>query len=285
MRGYAPTARAAGRASAGGCSPAVHAQAPDAAGHSRHRAHAHPRPHHHQRLLILDLAITNVALPTIQQAFQMTPNGLQWVVNAYAVGYGGFLLLGGRLADRLGPPAGLSYRCGGLHPGFLPRGLAPAGSVLIGARAFQGLGAALAGPAGLSILTTTFTEGPERNRALGVWSAVLASGGAVGMLAGGLLTRYLSWRWVLFVNVPVGALILAATPRLVPAYPAQLRARIDVAGASTITAGLTALVYATSQVPERGWTAPLTLGTFLAAVVLLGAFWRSRPTTPPLWYP
>ncbi len=181
-------------------------------------------------------------------------------------------MLGGRLADRVGRRRVFLTGVAAFTLASFLGGLAPAGSVLIGARALQGLGAALAGPAGLSILTTTFAEGPERNRALGVWSAVLASGGAVGMLAGGLLTRYLSWRWVLFVNVPVGALILAATPRLVPAYPAQLRARIDVAGASTITAGLTALVYSTSQVPERGWTAPLTLGTFLAAVVLLGAF-------------
>src|SRR6266542_3310552 len=185
-------------------------------------------------MLILDLTITNVALPSIQRALRMTPQGLQWVVNAYALGYGGFLLLG----------------------------------VLVAARGLQGLGAALAGPASLSIITTAFAEGPERNRALGVWSAVLASGGAIGMLAGGLLTQYASWRWVLFVNVPVGALLLAATPRVVPAAPGEPRARIDAAGAVTVTAGLAGLVYATTQVPEHGWATPGTVGFLLVAAVL-----------------
>jgi EmrB/QacA subfamily drug resistance transporter len=223
-------------------------------------------------MLILDLTITNVALPTIQQALQMTPQDLGWVVNTYALAYGGFLLLGGRLADRLGRRRVFLAGMAVFTLASLLGGLAPTGGVLIAARGLQGLGAALAGPAGLSILTTTFTEGPERNRALGVWSAVLASGGAVGMLAGGLLTQYASWRWVLFVNVPVGALVLVATPRLVPAARGQLRTHLDVAGAVTVTAGLVALVYATSQVPKRGWTATPTLGMFLLAVVLLGAF-------------
>jgi EmrB/QacA subfamily drug resistance transporter len=223
-------------------------------------------------MLILDLTITNVALPTIQHALQMTPQDLGWVVNAYALAYGGFLLLGGRLADRLGRRRVFLAGVTVFTLASLLGGLAPAGGVLIAARGLQGLGAALAGPAGLSILTTTFADGPERNRALGVWSAVLASGGAIGMLAGGLLTQYASWRWVLFVNVPVGALVLVATPRLIPAARGQLRTRLDVAGAVTVTAGLVALVYATSQVPGRGWTATPTLGMFLLAVVLLGAF-------------
>src|SRR6266511_4282354 len=212
-------------------------------------------------MLILDLTITNVALPSIQRALRMTPQGLQWVVNAYALGYGGFLLLGGRFADRLGR-----------RRVFLAGGLAPSAGVLVAARGLQGLGAALAGPASLSIITTAFAEGPERNRALGVWSAVLASGGAIGMLAGGLLTQYASWRWVLFVNVPVGALLLAATPRVVPAAPGEPRARIDAAGAVTVTAGLAGLVYATTQVPEHGWATPGTVGCLLVAAVLLGAF-------------
>src|SRR6266508_428038 len=175
-------------------------------------------------MLILDLTITNVALPTIQRALQMTPQGLQWVVNAYALAYGGFLLLGGRLADRLGRRRVFVAGMAIFTVASLLGGLAPTGSMLIAARGLQGLGAALAGPAGLSILTTTFAEGPERNRALGLWSAVLASGGALGMLAGGLLTQYASWRWVLFVNVPVGVLVLLATPRMVPAAPGQRRA-------------------------------------------------------------
>lgn len=223
-------------------------------------------------MLILDLTITNVALPTIQRALRMTPQGLQWVVNAYALGYGGFLLLGGRLADRLGRRRVFLAGVTVFTLASLLGGLAPTGGVLVAARGLQGLGAALAGPAALSILTTTFAEGPERNRALGAWSAVLASGGAVGMLVGGLLTQYVSWRWVLFVNVPVGALVLAATPRLIPGAPGELRTRIDAAGAVTVTAGLSALVYATTQIPYHGWTGGRTLALFLLAAVLLGAF-------------
>src|SRR6266542_3374976 len=184
-------------------------------------------------MLILDLTITNVALPSIQRALRMTPQGLQWVVNAYALGYGGFLLLGGRLADRLGRRRVFLAGVAVFTLASLVGGLAPSAGVLVAARGLQGLGAALAGPASLSIITTAFAEGPERNRALGVWSAVLASGGAIGMLAGGLLTQYASWRWVLFVNVPVGALLLAATPRVVPAAPGEPRARIDAAGAAS----------------------------------------------------
>src|SRR5262245_38739788 len=223
-------------------------------------------------MLILDLTITNVALPTIQRALRMAPESLQWVVNAYALSYGGFLLLGGRLADRLGRRRVFLAGVAVFTLASLLGGLASAGGVLIAARGLQGLGAALAGPAGLSILTTTFAEGPERNRALGVWSAVLASGGAIGMLAGGLLTQYASWRWVLFVNVPVGALVLAVTPRVLPEAPGRSGVGVDAAGAVTVTTGLAALVYATSEVPARGWTAPPTLGVFLLAAVLLGAF-------------
>jgi EmrB/QacA subfamily drug resistance transporter len=223
-------------------------------------------------MLILDLTITNVALPTIQHALRMTSQSLQWVVNAYALAYGGFLLLGGRLADRLGRRRVFLAGVAAFTLASLLGGLAPSGIVLVAARGLQGLGAALAGPAALSILTTTFAEGPERNRALGLWSAVLASGGALGMLAGGLLTQYASWRWVLFVNVPVGALVLAAAPRVVPAAPGQPEVGVDVAGAGTVTAGLVALVYATSQVPGHGWTAASTLGSFVLSAVLLGAF-------------
>src|SRR6266545_1341930 len=223
------------------------------------------QPSKHLTLLLL-------ALPSIQRALRMTPQGLQWVVNAYALGYGGFLLLGGRLADRLGRRRVFLAGVAVFTLASLVGGLAPSAGVLVAARGLQGLGAALAGPAGLSILTTTFADGPERNRALGVWSAVLASGGALGMLAGGLLTQYASWRWVLFVNLPIGALVLAATPRLVPAAPGQPRARIDAAGAVTVTAGLAGLVYATTQVPEHGWATPGTVGFLLVAAVLLGAF-------------
>jgi EmrB/QacA subfamily drug resistance transporter len=223
-------------------------------------------------MLVLDITITNVALPTIQQALHTTTQQLQWVVNAYALAAGGLLLLGGRLADRLGRRrvflAGMTL----FALGSLLGGLAPSVGWLIAARGLQGLGAAVTGPAAFSIITTTFAEGPQRNRAVGVWSATAAAGGALGMLLGGLLTQYASWRWVMFVNVPVALLVLAVTPRLVPALPGEPRARTDVAGAVTVTSGLLALTLATTQIPAHGWTAARTLGSFLAAALLLAAF-------------
>jgi EmrB/QacA subfamily drug resistance transporter len=223
-------------------------------------------------MLVLDITITNVALPTIQRALGTTTQQLQWVVNAYALAAGGFLLLGGRLADRLGRRRVFLAGMGLFAAGSLLGGLAPSVGWLIAARALQGLGAALVGPAAFSIITTTFAEGPERNRAVGLWSATAASGGALGMLAGGLLTQYAGWRWVLFVNVPVALGVLVATPRLVPDVPGEPEARTDIAGAVTVTGGLLALTYATTLVPAHGWTAPRTLGLLLAAAVLLAAF-------------
>jgi EmrB/QacA subfamily drug resistance transporter len=223
-------------------------------------------------MLVLDITITNVALPTIQHDLGATTQDLQWVVNGYALAAGGFLLLGGRLADRLGRRrvflAGMTI----FAVGSLLGGLAPSVGWLVAARGLQGLGAALSGPAAFSIITTTFAEGPERNRAVGLWSATAAAGGALGMLAGGLLTQYAGWRWVLFVNVPVAALVLVATPRLVADVPGEPEARTDVAGAASVTGGLLALVYATTLVPTHGWTAARTLGLFLAAALLLAAF-------------
>jgi MFS family permease len=236
-------------------------------------------------MLILDITITNVALPTIQRALDARTQDLQWVVNAYALAGGGFLLLGGRLADRLGRRrvflAGMTV----FALGSLAGGLAPSVGWLIAARGLQGLGAAITGPAAFSIITATFAEGPERNRAVGVWSAVAAAGGALGMLAGGLLTEYASWRWVLFVNVPVAALVLAATPRLVPDLPGEPGARTDLAGAVTVTGGLLALVYGTTQVPTHGWTGAGSLGFFVLAALLLAPSWLSRPGTGRRWCP
>jgi EmrB/QacA subfamily drug resistance transporter len=223
-------------------------------------------------MLVLDITITNVALPTIQRALGTTTQDLQWVVNAYALTAGGFLLLGGRLADRLGRRrvflAGMLL----FAVGSLLGGLAPSAGWLIAARGLQGLGAALVGPAAFSIITTTFAEGPERNRAVGLWSATAASGGALGMLLGGLLTQYAGWRWVLFVNVPVALLVLVVTPRLVPDIAGEPEARTDVAGAVMVTGGLLALTYATTLVPAHGWTAAPTLGLLLVAAVLLAGF-------------
>jgi EmrB/QacA subfamily drug resistance transporter len=223
-------------------------------------------------MLILDLTITNVALPAIQLALDTSTRTLQWVVNAYALAGGGFLLLGGRLADRLGRRRVFLGGMTVFAAGSLVGGLAPTAGWLVAARGLQGLGAALTAPSALAILTTSFAEGPERNRALGVWSAVTASGGALGMLLGGLLTEYLSWRWVLFVNVPVAVAVLVLTPRFVHDDPGQPGTATDPAGAATVTGGLLALVYATTQVPAHGWGGARTVGLLALAALLLAAF-------------
>jgi MFS family permease len=188
-------------------------------------------------MLVLDITITNVVLPTIQRALGTTTQQLQWVVNAYALAADGFLLLGGRLADRLGRRRVFLAGMLGFAVGSLLGGLAPSVGWLIAARGLQGLGAALIGPAAFSIIITTFAEGPERNRAVGLWSATAASGGALGMLVGGLLTQYAGWRWVLFVNVPIALVVLLVTPRLVPDVPGQPEAQTDIADAVTVTGG------------------------------------------------
>ena len=224
-------------------------------------------------MLILDLTITNVALPSIQRALRMTPQGLQWVVNAYALGYGGFLLLGGRLADRLGRRRVFLAGVAVFTLASLVGGLAPSAGVLVAARGLQGLGAALAGPASLSIITTAFAEGPERNRALGVWSAVLASGGAIGMLAGGLLTQYASWRWVLFVNVPFSAIAFAGAFALLKKERRAPRlSNFDALGGLLVTGGMLLLVYALVKAPEVGWGTTRTIGELAAAAATLAAF-------------
>jgi EmrB/QacA subfamily drug resistance transporter len=233
-------------------------------------------------MTVLDVSIVNVALPSIGRSLHFSEQGLQWVVTAYAITFGGFLLLGGRAADLLGRRrvfyAGValftiaSFLCG----------LAWSESVLIGARAVQGLGAAIISPAALSIVTTTFEEGAERNKALGIWGAIGGSGAAVGVLAGGVLTKYLGWEWIFFVNVPVGALALMFAPRFVRESRSDRDHSHDVAGAVTITAGLALLVYAVSQAPSHGWTASWTISRLAAAAVLLVAFLvvESRATDP-----
>jgi len=223
-------------------------------------------------MTVLDVSIVNVALPSIGRALDFSRDNLQWVVTAYAITYGGFLLLAGRAADLLGRRrvfvAGVvlftlaSFLCG----------LAWSEGVLIASRAVQGLGAAIISPAALSIVTTTFDEGPERNKALGIWGAIGGSGAAVGVLAGGVLTKYLGWEWIFFVNVPVGALAFALTPRFVRESRSERDSSQDVAGAITVTAGLGLLVYAVSKAPDHGWGSGWTLSRLVVAVLLLGAF-------------
>src|SRR6201987_2196388 len=197
-----------------------------------------------QFMVVLDVSIVNVALATIKSDLHFSQESLQWVITAYAIVFGGFLLLGGRLADLLGRRrlfmAGLLL----FTVSSLLNGLAWSEGSLIAFRCLQGFGAAMMSPAALTILTTTFEEGRDRNRALGIWGAVAGSGGAVGVLLGGVLTSAFSWPWIFFVNVPVGAAVLSLSPWLVPESRADLPNRyFDVAGAGTITAGLMLLVY------------------------------------------
>ena len=226
-----------------------------------------------QFVVVLDASITNVALPSIGRDLGLSQDSLSWVVNAYTLTFGGFLLLGGRLADILGRRR--VYMAGLVLFGVASfvGGFSQTEGMLIVARAVQGLGAALLSPAALSILTTVFREGAERNRALGVWGAVAGAGGAAGVLLGGVLTEYLSWRWVLFVNVPiaVGAVLLA--PRLVPeSRDERQRNGFDVAGAFTVTAGLAVLIYALVDANSAGWGSAQTIGLLALAVVLLVSF-------------
>src|SRR3989441_1632129 len=226
-----------------------------------------------QFMVVLDVAIVNVALPSIKTDLHFTQESLQWVVTAYAILFGGALLLGGRMADLLGRRrlfmAGLTL----FTVSSLLDGLAWSEGSLIGFRALQGLGAALLSPAALSILTTTFREGRERNIALGVWGAASGSGGAAGVLLGGALTSSLSWSWIFYINVPVGALVLAVTPWLLRESRAELDHRhFDLPGAASITAGLMLLVYAMTRATQHGWGTTETIGLLAASAALIAAF-------------
>jgi EmrB/QacA subfamily drug resistance transporter len=223
-------------------------------------------------MVVLDATIVNVALPSIQADLKMAEGDLQWVVNAYTLTFGGFLLLGGRAGDLLGRKrvflAGLVV----FTLASLLNGLADSSTTLILARGLQGLGAALISPAALSIITTTFEEGPERNKAMGVWAAIATGGAAAGLLAGGVLVEYLSWPWIFFVNVPVGLIGGFAALRFVPESRDTHHKTYDIPGAITVTAGLIALVYGIVSTEQNGWGSPETLGFLAVAVVLLTAF-------------
>jgi EmrB/QacA subfamily drug resistance transporter len=223
-------------------------------------------------MTVLDVSIVNVALPSIGKALDFSRDNLQWVITAYAITYGGFLLLGGRAADLLGRRRVFLVGVVLFTAASFVCGLAWSEGVLIASRAVQGLGAAIISPAALSIITTTFEEGAERNKALGIWGAIGGSGAAVGVLAGGVLTKYFGWEWIFFVNVPVGVLALALAPRLVRESRSERETSQDVAGAVTVTAGLALLVYAVSNAPGHGWGSGWTLSRLAVAVALLAAF-------------
>jgi EmrB/QacA subfamily drug resistance transporter len=235
-----------------------------------------------QFMIILDIAIVNVALPSIQVDLGFSQENLQWVISAYALLFGGFLLLGGRLADILGRRrlfvAGLIV----FTVASLLSGLAWSDEVLILTRAMQGLGAAIITPAALSILMTTFSEGRDRNAALGVWGAVGAFGAVAGVLLGGVLTDWLSWEWIFYINIPVGLAALALTPLLLKESRDAHVKSFDVPGAVLVTGGLITLVYAITQASDYGWTSVETIGLFAAAGALLAAFvaWESRVSEP-----
>lgn len=237
-----------------------------------------------QFMMVLDFSIVNVALPAMQRDLGFSQQNLQWIVSVYSLAFGGFLLLGGRAADLFGRRRVFMAGLGLFTLASLVGGLAHLQGVLIAARAMQGLGAAIVSPAALSILTTTFAEGEERNRALSVWGAIAAGGFAAGVLLGGILTDALSWRWVLFVNIPIGILTLVLTPMLLPESRSQTTtSQIDFAGALTVTAGLVTLVYTLERGAEAGWTSLQTIASGTIAVLLLGAFvWIEARSPAPL---
>ncbi len=225
-----------------------------------------------QFMVILDATIVNVALPTIQTDLDFSDANLQWVVNGYTLLFGGFLLLGGRAADILGRKrifiAGVIL----FSAASLLNGLATNAEQLVAFRALQGLGGALVSPAALSIITTTFAEGPERTKALGVWGAIAAGGGAFGLLLGGVLVEALSWEWIFFVNVPVGIAAAFLSSRLIVESKAERAGSFDVLGAVLVTAGLMVLVYAIVRAEQNGWGSATTLGLGAVALALLTAF-------------
>jgi EmrB/QacA subfamily drug resistance transporter len=237
-----------------------------------------------QFMVILDATIVNVALPSIQTGLQFSSSSLQWVVNAYTLTFGGFLLLGGRASDLLGRKRLFMAGIALFSAASLLNGVAQSSGMLIAGRALQGLGGALLSPAALSIITTTFTDNTERTRALGVWSAIAAGGGAVGLLLGGVLTDLASWEWIFIVNVPVGAIALALAARFVPESRAQMEHRsFDLAGAVTVTAGLVVLVFGIVKAQSFGWGSPRTIGLMAAGVALLAVFaWIESRSVAPL---
>src|ERR1700744_5557402 len=243
-----------------------------------------------QLMVVLDATIVNVALPDIQKALGFSGTGLEWVVNAYALTFGGLLLLGGRAGDILGRRRVFIAGIVLFSVASLLGGFATSEAWLLAARALQGVGGAIVAPTALALVTTTFPEGPPRNRAMGVYAAMSVAGGAVGLLAGGLLVQYLSWRWVFFVNLPIGLVIALAAPRVLP-ESSRRRGAFDLPGAITGSLGLGALVYglsnaATSPQGVSHWADTQVIVSLAVAVVLLVAFGlidvRSRHALVPV---
>jgi EmrB/QacA subfamily drug resistance transporter len=237
-----------------------------------------------QFMVVLDATVVNVALPSIQADLGFSDSSLQWVVNAYTLFFGGFLLLGGRMADLIGRRTLFLAGIGVFTAASLLNGLAQSEEMLIGARALQGLGGALLSPAALAVITTTFEEGSDRTKALSAWAAIASGGSAAGLLLGGVLTELLSWEWIFFINVPIGIAIVFAALRFVPnSRVAGGTRHFDVAGAVSVTAGLVLLVYAIVKAEDWGWGSVDTLSLAALAFALLAAFiWIERRSPSPL---
>src|SRR4051794_13996836 len=235
-----------------------------------------------QFMVVLDIAVVNVALPSIQADLGFSQEDLQWVISAYALFFGGFLLLGGRAADLLGRRRVFLVGIVVFTAASLLSGFAWSEGALIGSRALQGLGAAIISPAALSILTTTFAEGSERNTALGAWGAVGAFGAVAGVLLGGVLTELLSWEWIFFVNAPVGIGAFLLAPVLLRESRDAHARSFDLPGPTLVTSGLVVLVYAITQANDYGWSSAETIGLFAAAAALLAGFvgWEARASDP-----
>jgi EmrB/QacA subfamily drug resistance transporter len=264
------------------------AQADDTA--PAHRHHRHPGLalvviSLTQLIVVLDAAIVNVALPSIQRALHFSEANLIWVINGYTLAFGGLLLLGGRTGDLFGRRRMFLIGVGLFTLASFLGGLATSEAWLIGARVLQGVGGAIAAPTALALIASTFEEGPARNRAMGVYAAMSGGGAAIGVLLGGALTATLGWRWVLFVNVPIGLAIVVATPFVIAETEAR-RGKLDIPGAVTSTVGMTLLVYGLIHAATTAWTNPVTITTIVAGCVLLAGFVvieaRSRHALMPL---
>ena len=237
-----------------------------------------------QLMVALDATVVNIALPSAQHALHISDPQRQWVITAYTLAFGGLVILGGRVADTIGRRRAFLIGLGGFAIASAAGGAAPNLAALLAARGAQGACAALLTPTALSLLAVTFTEARERAKAFAVFGAVAGTGGALGLLLGGVLTQYVGWRWCLFVNVPVAALALLAGRRLLPSAPGHRSHRVDVPGAILITAGLVLVVFGLSSAASRGWAAALTLSTLAAGVAVIGAFViaESKVTAPLL---
>jgi EmrB/QacA subfamily drug resistance transporter len=237
-----------------------------------------------QLMIVVDASIVNVALPSAQHALHITVANRQWVITAYTLAFGGLLLLGGRIADYVGRKPMFLLGLGGFAVASAIGGLAPNAAILFGARALQGAFAAVMAPAALSLLAVTFTDAKERARAFGVYGAIAGGGAAVGLILGGVLTQYASWRWCLLVNVPIAILTAIAAVRVVNNSRATGQAHYDLAGAATVTLGLVALVFGVTKASTDGWSSPTTLLLLAVAGLLLAAFVlvETRATNPLL---